>query len=185
MEGGGERGIKRIKAGKLDLANLSDSVYFTWKHFKTDYMSEGYFKFCTTTKLCSTWHLVPRKSMNTEFTNYDFLFRPKTMMFRYQLSLLALAIRNECGISFLSWRFSEEPQNLRQYVFFFLKPTNLNKWLTCRAKPKTVHFLILLQILCTGVHGKIAEALRKYAKKKQLWHWKNMQKIALASIKFL
>ena len=59
-------------------------------------------------------------------------------------------------------------------------PTNLNKWQKrCRAKPKTVHFLILLQILCSPVHGKIAQALRKYAKKKWLWHWKYAKQVYL------
>ena len=59
-------------------------------------------------------------------------------------------------------------------------PTNLNKWQKrCRAKPKTVHFLILLQILCSPVHGKMAQALRKYAKKKRLWHWKYAKQLYL------
>ena len=46
-----------------------------------------------------------------------------------------------------------------------VEPTNLNKWPTRRAKPKTVHFLILAQILCTSSPWKIAQASRKYAKK--------------------
>ena len=84
----GRKGESReLEAGKLDLANLSDSVYFTWEHFKTDYISEGDFKFWTTTKLCSTWHLVRGKSTDSEFTNAKCLIKPK-----YQLSLLGLAI---------------------------------------------------------------------------------------------
>ena len=51
-------------------------------------------------------------------------------------------------------------------VWFSLVPLNLNKWPTCLGKPKSVHFLILAQILCS-ISPIIEKICHKKEKKKQ------------------